>query len=521
MTNSSSARRYCAIRLPFLASNRLRTLPSAPHSGLPADQPLLIVDKVKGALVITAPDAAAIDQGLAPGLSLAEARARLSDLTVADHDPAADETLMEHIADWCDRYTPLVARHGERGMMLDITGVAHLFKGEAALLEDLLTRLAGFGLTAFGAIAGAPATARALARSKNPVIVPPGREAEAVRPLPVTALGLDAARVQALRRAGLKFVADLIDRPRAPLAARFGAECVERLERLAGISEHPISPRRPVPAALAERIFFQPIALTDDIAATLARLAVDVASLLEARGEGGRHFEASFYRVDGAVRRIAVATARPNRSPRAIARLFHEKMDALSDPLEAGFGFDLIRLGAFHTEPFLTAQASLDGHALDDEAVADLVDRLGARFGPEHVQGFVAADTHIPEQRAKLVPVFSIGDRLQAWSDGLQTGEPPLRPLSLFNPPEPVEALGEVPDGPPLSFRWRRVLHQVARAEGPERIAPEWWRSPDDTLDRDYYRVEDRNGGRFWLYREGLYAADRLQPRWFLHGLFA
>jgi protein ImuB len=512
--------------LPFLASNRLRRLPNASHSGLPADRPLVIVEKAKGALVIAAPDAAAIDLGLPPGLSLAEARARLADLAVADHDPAADDQLVEWIADWCDRYTPLVARHGARGLMLDITGVAHLFRGEAALLEDLLARLEGFGLTAFGAIAGAPATARALARSTRRVIVPAGRESEAVRPLPISALGLDPARLQALSRAGLKTVADLIDRPRSPLAARFGADCVERLERLAGISEHPISPRRPVPVALAERIFFQPIAHGDDIAATLARLAVDVASLLEARGEGGRNFEASFYRVDGDVRRITVATARPNRTPKAIARLFHEKLDALSDPLDAGFGFDLIRLGAFRTEPFLATQASLDGHALDDEAVADLVDRLGARFGPERVLGFVPRDTHVPEQRMRLAPVFAMADTAKTgdtarWDEGFEPGEPPLRPLSLFDPPEPIEALGEVPDGPPLSFRWRRVLHQIARAEGPERIAPEWWRASDDALDRDYYRVEDRRGGRFWLYREGLYAAGRPQPRWFLHGLFA
>ncbi|MFI5408934.1 Y-family DNA polymerase [Kaistia sp. UC242_56] len=521
MKNSSSPRRYCAIRLPFLASNRLRNLPNAPHSGLPAEAPLLIVEKAKGALALAAPDPAALRQGLGPGLTLAEARARIANLVVAEHDPAADEALMERIADWCDRYTPLVARHGERGLMLDITGVAHLFQGEAALLEDLLTRLAGFGLTAHGAIAGAPATARALARGRDRVIVPPGREAEAVRPLPITALGLDAARVQALRRAGLKIVADLIDRPRAPLAARFGADCVERLERLAGIAEHPISPRRPVPAALAERIFFQPIAHQDDIAATLARLAADVASLLEARGEGGRHFEASFYRVDGAVRRIDVTTARPNRAPKAIARLFHEKLDALSDPLDAGFGFDLIRLGAFRTEPFLAAQSSLEGHALDDEAVADLVDRLGARFGPERVQGFLREDTHIPERRTRRVPVFAMGGNTAPWQDELEPGDPPLRPLSLFDPPEPIEAMGEVPDGPPLSFRWRRVLHQVARAEGPERIAPEWWRAGGDWPDRDYFRVEDRNGGRFWLYREGFYTADRPQPRWFLHGLFA
>jgi protein ImuB len=78
-----------------------------------------------------------------------------------------------------------------------------------------------------------------------------------------------------------------------------------------------------------------------------------------------------------------------------------------------------------------------------------------------------------------------------------------------------------VPDGPPIRFRWRRVLHAVIRADGPERIAPEWWRTPEGTATRDYYRVEDENGRRFWLYRDGLYDRETGTPRWFLHGLFA
>ncbi|MCX5497687.1 DNA polymerase Y family protein [Kaistia dalseonensis] len=477
---------------------------------------------MKGALRIVAPDPEALKLGLGTDLSLAEARARIANLLVADHDPVADEALIERIADWCDRYTPLVARYGPNGLILDITGAAHLFRGEAALLADVMARLATFGLSAYGVIAGTPDTARALVRIGRTMIVEPGREAEAVRPLSVTALDLDEARTLALTRAGLKTIGDLVERPRAPLAARFGADCVDRLERLIGRAEHPVSPRRLVPAVLAERIFFEPIAHADDMNASLRALAADIAALLQTRGEGGRAFEASFYRVDGLVRRISVATARPNRDPVAIARLFHEKLDALSDPLEAGFGFDLIRLGAFRTEPFLEAQSSLDGHALDDDAVSDLVDRLGARFGVERVLRFVPEDTHIPERRARAVPALSLDDpSCPGWDEGFLSGEPPQRPLSLFNPPEPVEALAGVPDGPPLSFRWRRVLHQVARAEGPERIAPEWWRANDDTRERDYYRVEDREGRRFWLFREGLYQEQQPGPRWYLHGLFA
>ncbi len=486
---------------------------------MPAEAPLLIVEKVKGALVIAAPDPAAVRLGLAPGLTLAEARARVADPAVAELDAAADAALLERIADWCDRYTPLVALDGAAGLMLDLTGVAHLFGGEAALLEDCLKRLGRFGVAARGAIAGAADAARALARTRGGTIVPSGREAAAVRDLPVALLGLDAARTLALTRAGLKTIGDLIDRPRAPLAARFGAECVTRIAALTGLVHHPISPRRLVPVALAERIFFEPVSRSEDIEATLARLAADVAVLLEKRGEGGRRFEAVFYRVDGLIRRIGVATTRPSREPKALLRLFREKLDALSDPLEAGFGFDLVRLGAFETEPFAEAETSLDGRAIAEDALADLVDRLGARFGPEHVLRFVPEDTHIPERRARIVPVLS--QAAVAWEADRVAGEPPLRPLSLFDPPEPVEALAEVPDGPPLRFRWRRVLHRVARAEGPERIAPEWWRRGDDSLDRDYYRVEDDEGRRFWLFREGFYGGEAASPRWYLHGLFA
>ncbi len=499
----------------------MRRIPGAPFAAAPPEAPLLIVEKAKGALVIAAADPAARRLGLSPGLALAEARARVPDPLVAERDAAADAALVERIADWCDRYTPLVAEDGGQALMLDITGVAHLFGGEAALLEDCLSRLAAFGITARGAIAGAADAARALARAKPGSVVPAGHEAAAVRDLPVALIGLEAAATTALMRAGLKTIGDLLDRPRAPLAARFDADCVTRLARLTGLAHHPISPRRLVPVALAERIFFEPIARTEDIEATLAGLAADVARLLEKRGEGGRRFEAVFYRVDGHVRRIAVATTRPNRDPKAILTLFRERLAALSDPLEAGFGFDLVRLGSFETEPFAEVATSLDGRARAEDAVADLVDRLGARFGPEHVLRFLPQDTHIPERRARLVPVLAAAGEEGGWEEAVPAGEPPLRPLSLFDPPEPVEALAEVPDGPPLRFRWRRVLHKVARAEGPERIAPEWWRMADDTLDRDYYRVEDEEGRRFWLYREGFWGHEATAPRWYLHGLFA
>ncbi|HSI41885.1 MAG TPA: DNA polymerase Y family protein, partial [Xanthobacteraceae bacterium] len=385
------------------------------------------------------------------------------------------------------------------------------------------------GLAARAAIAGTPDAARALARfhagaeaGGPPVLaVPPGEEAAHIRPLPLAALGLDAERRLALGRAGLKTVADLADRPRAPLAARFGADLISRLERTLGEAGAPISPRRPPPVFMVEQNFAEPIARIADALATLRALAGELMPRMERRGEGGRRFEASFFRSDGAVRRVDLATSLPCRDAPALARLFDERLEALSDPLDPGFGFDLIRLAALVTEPLAPRQARLDGDAEPAEAVAALVDRLAARYGPARTVRLAPRDSHIPERVTRRLPAALTNPDATLWPDVPALDRPPHRPLSLFDPPQPVEALAEVPDGPPLRFRWRRVLHEIARAEGPERIAAEWWREASDAPTRDYYQVEDAEGRRFWLFREGLYEREVVRPRWFLHGLFA
>ncbi|MBL8570153.1 MAG: DNA polymerase Y family protein [Phreatobacter sp.] len=516
-------RRYLAVWMPFLPAERLRRSanPSRPErssaSAGPDDAALVLTEKTRGALRLAAIDRRAFALGLSPGLALADARARLPDLVAVEHDPAADRAFLGRLADTCDRYTPLVALDEPNGLVLDITGCAHLFGGEKTLRTDLHARIEGIGLTVRSAIAGTPEAARTNARFGAAAIVPPGGEADAARPLPVAALEAGAEATLALTRAGLKTIGDLVDRPSELLSARFGEALTTRLARLIGREDRRIAPRRAPPPYLVERRFAEPIGREEDMLATLSLLAGRVGLLLEQRGEGGRRFEASFFRTDGAVRRIAVEAGRPLREAPALQRLFRERIDALADPIDPGFGFDLIRLAVVHAEPFATVQASLDGHEQADEDTAALIDRLAARFGRAGVLRFASLNSHVPERSEAFVPALDAGP---AWP---RPGDlPPLeRPLQIFDPPQAVETLAEVPDGPPITFRWRRATHQIAHAEGPERIAAEWWRDGPAAFTRDYYRVEDSEGRRFWIYRDGLYGREAEHPRWFLHGLFA
>ena len=456
---------------------------------------------------------------LVPGLSLADARARFPGLAALPADSVADATLLDRMATIVERFTPIVALDPLHGLILDIAGCAHLFGGEAAMRTRLRARLRRLGLSVRATIAGTPDAARALARFGRVGVVPPGMDTMHVRPLPVAALGVDTATLQALARAGLRCIGDLADRPSVVFSARFGEALPRALRRTLGEEDARIVSLRSATACIVERQFAEPLTHADAIEAVLADLVADATRSLRECGQGGRMFEASFFRSDGAVRRVAVETGRPTRDIAAVLRLFRERLDALADPLDPGFGFDAVRLAVPRTDPLAPSQPDLDGHRAEDIAIADLIDRLVARLGRDRVVAFAPRDTHDPARAARFVRAAAAPARITAWSV-LEPGAPPARPLHLFAHPQPIETLAQVPDGPPHRFRWHRMLHEIARAEGPERIAPEWWRTPPGTPTRDYYRVEDRAGHRFWLFREGLYG-EAPSPRWYLHGLFA
>jgi protein ImuB len=461
---------------------------------------------------LLAVDQRAFALGMVPGLSLADARARVPALGIFDHDPVSDRAWLERIADGCDRYTPMVAIDGADGLLLDISGCTHLYGGEKALVDDAVARLTRLGMQVRAALAATPDAAHALARH--------GGDEGLIAALPVAALRLAPEETVALRRAGLKRIGDLAARPSAPLAARFGEVASDRLARLAGGRDVRITPRRPLPDLVVERRFADPIGHIETALASIETLLEQAARQMAQSYRGGRRFEVRLFRTDGLVRRLRVETGLPSRDVPLLMRLFRERIEALSDPIDPGFGFDLVRLSVPLLEELAPVQLPLEGGALAEGELAALIDRLSTRLGRGRVRRLVARDTHCPEQAELALPAVDAG-KPGMWPLP-EPGEPPLRPIHLFDPPQPIEVMAEVPDGPPMRFNWRHVQHDVIRHEGPERIGALWWRRADNGgLTRDYYRVEDRQGRRFWIFRHGLYGAEAKNPGWYVHGLFA
>lgn len=502
--------------------------------------PLALFEKSGGTQRLVASCERASKLGLAAGLGVAEARARFPRLELVEADCSADAHLLDAVADWCDRYTPLVAFDGPAGLILDISGCAHLFGGEAAMMADLLARLQAQGLAARAAIAPEAGTARALVDHAPGSRLMRGQERAALSGLPVAALRLAPDMAAMLARIGLKRLEDVFALPRAGLARRFGRSLSDRLDEALGIAPVPIAPRRPVPLIIHERRLFEPISRSEDILGLLEVLAPKLAIDLERRAEGARRLALTLFRVDGQVERLSVGTAAPTRDPVRLVRLFGERLKALGDDRDAGFGYDLVRLCVEAADALNETQSDLGDAQASGESVEALLDRLAARLGEAAVLGLEETQSHRPERAEVLAAALqgaaasALNRTAPSFPQGLRKAASPAspspwatppggpaapRPLRLLASPEPVEATAGVPEGAPEQFRWRRAHHRVRRVEGPERVAPEWWRE-DAGETRDYFRVEDEEGRRFWLFREGHHALSGA-PNWFMHGLFA
>lgn len=475
------------------------------RSGIAAPSPdgLATYAQVGNAYVLDAVDAQAHALGLRPGLALADARARRPALRVLEADPPADAALLERIAGFCERWTPAIALDPRDGLLLEISGTAHLFGGEAALAEAVTDRLGQAGFAARVGLADTPQAAWALAHFAQTPHAAPGRTHEALAPLPVAALRLDPEAEALLLRLGLVTIGALAARARAPFAARAGERAQRKLDEALGRAEPALVFRRPPPPIFAVRRFLEPLLQAEALMTAALNAAEEIAAELDLKGIGARRLELHLFAVSGRTRRFAIGFSAAEAAPKALVRPFRERLNAEAQADDLEFGVEAIRLDVLETGRFARDA---------DVSEARLVDALSARLGAANVRRLAVADRHWPEHASVSAP---------ALADSPQSNAPmcSARPLKLLARPEPVEAIAPVPDGPPRRFRWRRVVRDVARAEGPERIAPEWARM--DALTRDYFHVEDASGVRYWLFREGLYGRETAEPRWFVHGLFA
>jgi protein ImuB len=490
----------------------LRAQASHPSPADPVDpeRPFILAKDASGGPVIAALSAAAEEAGLRLGDRVANARAKAEGLQVRSTHPGADQAALRRLALWAIRYTPAVSvwgpENGADGFFLDVTGAAHLFGGERTLIGDIERRLTSFGLEPKLAIADNAGAAWAFSHFQTePTILD-----EALASLPIEALRLAPDTAATLRRLGFKRVGAVIDKSRAPFAARFEKELLLRLDQALGRAAEPLFFISPPPIHSSLRRLLEPIVTEEAILHVTRRLMTDLVPGLLRQGQGARRLTLHLFRVDGEAVALNLGTALPTRDPAHVAHLVSLKLERLKIMADAGFGFEALRLTVTATETIEARQDDLASAGTEREAIEReslLLDGIGERLGGERIGHFEPRESHVPE-RAEAI-------RLGARKPCEWRPETRPRPLVLLPCAEEAQVTALLPEGPPKRFRWRGASHGVAHWEGPERIADEWWRKPES--DRDYYLVEDEGGHRFWLYRE---RASDGAPRWFVHGLF-
>ncbi|MGB3724007.1 MAG: DUF6504 family protein [Pacificimonas sp.] len=521
-------RRISCIWMPHFAIQRWRHRCQRPWQDSDAsdvetgdEAPLVLVREGPHGPVIYDVSRAAAALGMSVGARVTDMRTLVPALHVEDADPEADAADLERLAGWARRWCPWTQVAGDNMLLLDTSGSDHLHGGEAAMQADMVAAFGRTGLTVRVSTAPTIGAAWALARhaSTARVICPAETLAEMLAPLPTTALRLDSDTVLLLRRLGLKTIGALAGLPREALVRRFRRietaqrNPVLRLDQAMGRVPEPLVAATDSPPLRVLRRLAEPLGDASGLTLILADLCADLCTLMDERHAGARALRFTAYRVDGSMVHVSARTSRASRTPAHLTRLFDGKLDHV-DP---GFGVDAAALEVLRADALGAVQDDLSGEVREDIAFSRLIDRLAARLGEDRILRPVARGSHLPERGEAFMPAAAEGKaEPHAVS---RSGSSPLR---LLMQPEEAQVTHAVPEGPPARFVWRRQTHDVTRTAGPERIAPEWWRQPGHTRLRDYYRVEDTEGRRFWLYREGLAGDGRGgNPRWFVHGLDA
>lgn len=470
--------------------------------------PFVLRASVHGRMMVMAANACAQVKGVHAGMALADARAFVPDLEVLDDMPDLAGKLLKRLAEWCIRFTPVAAVDLPDGLLLDVTGCAHLWGGDAPYLADIVRRLNIRGYDVRAAMADTPGAAWAVARfGKEPRVIDNGRHIEAVLPLPPEALRLEADVVERLHKLGLRRINQFIQMPRASLRRRFGQHFIMRLDQALGHEEEMILPVQPVEPYQERLPCLEPVTTATAIEIALQQLLETLCLRLRNEYKGLRAAVFRGYRVDGKVVQADIATSRPSHNVKHLFKLFEIKLPTL----EPALGIELFQLEALKVEDHFPRQDKLweGAGGLEDERLSELLDRLAGKVGAESIHRYLPTEHYWPERSFK--PAASLQEKpATVWRDK-------LRPLQLLTTPEKIEVTAPIPDYPPMLFRYKGKVHKIVKADGPERIEQEWWLQQGQH--RDYYRVEDEEGRRYWLFRLGHY--DDKTYQWFLHGFFS
>lgn len=475
--------------------------------------PFVTAAPERGRAVVKAASPAAEKSGIAVGSVVADGRAVLPGLLVMDDDPRLAQKTLTALAEWMLRYTPIAAVDAPAGLLLDASGCAHLWGGERVYGADMLAKMKGFGYDVRLGMADTIGAAWAVSRyGKGGAIVAPGRHVEALKPLPAAALRLEADVLELLNKLGLYQVGNFIDMPRSALRRRFGEGLLRRIDQALGREEEELVPVKPPPPFVERLPCPEPIRTATGIEIGLMQMLQALCERLSKECKGLRKAVLRCFRIDGTTQQISIGTVRPSRNVAHLFKLFELKISAL----EPDLGFELFLLEAPVVEAVSPEQETLweISDSADNLRITELLDRIAGRMGERCIHRYLPAEHYWPERSYRLAS--SPAEKpMTMW----RTDRP--RPVHLLPKPEPVKVMVPLPDYPPVHFVYGGKLHRVCKADGPERIEGEWWL--DGSEARDYYCVEDEEGARYWIFREGRYDDETTtcEPQWYVHGFFS
>lgn len=472
-------------------------------------QPFVLAAPEHGRMVVKAVNQLAEAKGIYTGMVVADCRAVLPQLQVLDDDPQQADKLLNALAEWCLRYTPVVSIDRPEGLILDISGCAHLWGGESIYLNDIITRLNAYGYNVRVAIADTIGAAWAISRYGKPsAIIATGGQMQAILPLIPAALRLEKPILERLEKLGLYTIESFIKMPRSALRRRFGTTLLTRLDQALGQDMEIIESIKPIQPFQERLPSFEPIRTATGIEIALNKLLESLCKRLVNEEKGLRNCTLKGFRIDNNIQQIKIATTRPSRNIKHLFKLFEIKIPTI----EPALGFELFLLEATVVEELTAAQEALWNTASnhDEMAVAELLDKLAGKVGMNTIHRYLPDEHYWPERSIKLAAILS-EQATTKWRIDIP------RPVHLLPKPEVIEVMVPIPDYPPVLFHYKGQPHNVIKADGPERIEQEWWL--EQGLYRDYYCVEDEEGARYWLFRSGSY--DMGDPKWFIHGFFA